>query len=136
MLGRQVVFPSAQQTSVSYCRLSDFKCMQHFCSTNLWIWIVIYFYGILLDKSWTTSTSYFDHKQILLPMPYGTLREVENAYLFIYLFTAHTLQIVKPPCVKKEELIKRPRPRVVYRFDFQIGYCNSQCPRMPRKLRW
>ena len=45
-------------------------------------------------------------------MPYGILREVENAYLFIYLFTAHTLQIVKPPCVKKEELIKRPGPRV------------------------
>ena len=86
--------------------------MQHFCSTNLWIWIGIYFYRILLDKSWTTSTTYFDHKQILLPLPYGILREVENAYLFIYLFTAHTLQIVKPPCVKKEELIKRPGPRV------------------------
>ena len=59
-------------------------------------------------------------------MPYGILREVENAYLFIYLFTAHTLQIVKPPCVKKEELIKRPGPRVPYRFDFQIGDSNSQ----------
>ena len=58
-------------------------------------------------------------------MPYGILREVENAYLFIYLFTAHTLQIVKPPCVKKEELIKRPG-RVHYRFDLQIGDSNLQ----------
>ena len=40
-------------------------------------------------------------------MPYGILREVENAYLFIYLFTAHTLQIVKPPCVKKRVTYKK-----------------------------